>query len=125
MPGRKERIRLRKPTLDIRNNSLVRYSFKRILEREFDIFFHDEDIKNLELAKDCIEIYETEQEFFETTGWERDNPECASLKYLMEERVCRIINGEIWYFSGIRFADGLKNMMGPNCEENATVLRPG
>lgn len=93
-------------TIDIKTNSLVRYSFKRLLEREFDISITEDDIERLELAKNSIEIYETEQEFFEKTGWKWDNPEAAEFQYLQRERICRRINGKVWYFSRIRYADG-------------------
>ena len=39
------------PTIEIRDNSLIRYSFKRMLEREFDISIPEDDIGRLELAK--------------------------------------------------------------------------
>lgn len=98
------------PVIDIRENSLVRYGFKILLRREFDICIHEDDIEKLELAKACIEIYETEQEFFEKTGWKKDNPEIADFQYLQEEHICRMIDGKVWYFSGIRYADGLKKL---------------
>lgn len=67
-------------------------------------------MEKLELAKNCIEIYESEQEFYEYTNWKKDNPEIANFAYLKEERICRQIDGKIWYFSGIRYADGLKKL---------------
>ena len=102
------------PAVEIKENSLVRYGFKRLLEREFDLYLHEDDVEKLELAKSCIEIYESEQEFFEHTGWKKDNPEIADFTYLIEERICRMIDGKIWYFSGIRYADGLKKLAQPN-----------
>lgn len=94
------------PTIDIRENSLVRYSFKRLLEREFHLSIHEDDIKKLERAKSSIVIYETEQEFFEKTGWKRDNPESADFQYLQKEHICRKIQGKVWYFSRIQYEDG-------------------
>lgn len=99
------------PTIDIRDNSLVRYGFRYLLEREFDLYVHEDDIEKLELAKTCIEIYETEQEFFDKTGWKRDNPEISEFQYLQNERICRMVNGKVWYFSRIRYADGIKKIM--------------
>lgn len=104
------------PTIEIRDNSLIRYSFKRMLEREFDISIPEDDICRLELAKSCIEIYETEQEFYEKTGWKRDNPENAGFPYLNEQRICRKINGRLWYFSNIRYEDGLKEIVRQKCD---------
>lgn len=110
------------PTIEIRENSLIRYSFKRMLEREFDVSIPEDDIHLLELAKSCIEIYETEQEFYEKTGWKRDNPESYEFPYLIEQRICRKISGKIWYFSAIRYEDGLKEMMQSKCDKNAMEL---
>lgn len=102
------------PAINIRENSLVRYGFKHILEQEFDIYLHEDDMEKLELARDCIEIYESEQEFFDKTGWKKDNPEFADFQYLQDEHICRMVDGKVWYFSGIRYADGLKQMMQSN-----------
>lgn len=97
-------------TINIRENSLIRYGFRYLLEREFDIYIHNDDMEKLELAKNCIEVYETEQEFLDKTGWKRDNPEISEFQYLQNERICRMVDGRVWYFSGIRYADGLKKM---------------
>ena len=32
------------------------------------------------LAKQCVEIYDTPEEFYEKTNWDRDNPEQSSIK---------------------------------------------
>lgn len=98
------------PIIDIEGNSLVRYGFRYLLEHEFGLYVHEDDVEKLELAKACIEIYETEQEFFDRTGWKRDNPEISEFQYLQEERICRMVDGKVWYFSGIRYADGLKKL---------------
>ncbi len=110
------------PTIEIRENSLIRYSFKRMLEREFDLSIPEDDVSRLELAKSCIEIYETEQEFYEKTGWKRDNPEAAGFPYLKEQRICRKIEGKIWYFSELRYEEGVKEMMQPKCDQNTIEL---
>lgn len=102
------------PVIDIRGNSLVRYGFKYLLECEFDLYLNDDDVERLELARSCIEVYETEQEFYNKTGWKRDNPEISDFQYLEEERICRRVDGKIWYFSGIRYSDGLKKLMQSN-----------
>lgn len=102
------------PVIDIKENSLVRYGFRYLLEHEFDLYLHEDDVERLELARNCIEIYETEQEFFDKTGWKKDNPEISDFHYLQEERICRLIDGKIWYFSGIQYADGLKKLAQSN-----------
>lgn len=89
---------------------MVRYGFRYLLEQEFGLNVHEDDIEKLELAKACLEIYETEQEFFDRTGWKRDNPEISEFQYLQEERICRMVDGKVWYFSRIRYADGLKRL---------------
>lgn len=102
------------PEINIRDNSLVRYGFKRLMEKEFDLSLKEDDIEALELARNCIEVYETEKEFLEHTGWQRDNPEIVDFQYLQNERICRMIHGKVWYFSRIRYADGIKQMMRSN-----------
>lgn len=99
------------PVIDVRENTLVRFGFQCVLEKEFNIYIWADDLEKLELARDCIEIYENEQEFFDQTGWQRDNPESSDFQYLLSEQICRMIDGKVWYFSGIRYADGLKMMM--------------
>lgn len=101
-------------TIDLRENSLVRYGFQCLLEKEFGIFLREDEIAKLELARDSIEIYDTVQEFYEKTGWKKDNPEIADLAYLQQERICRLLDGKVWYFSSIRYADGLKGLMQQN-----------
>ena len=41
--------------------------------------------------------------FYEETGWERDNPECADKKYLKNNRICQEIGNEVWYFSQFKW----------------------
>lgn len=50
----------------------------------------------------------TPEEFYEKTNWDRDNPEQSSFQYLEENKICRRIQGKIWYFSRIRWEEGLK-----------------
>lgn len=51
------------------------------------------------------------EEFYKATGWKRDNPELANLEYLLQHRILVEIQGKMWYFSRIRYDDGLKKLM--------------
>lgn len=92
---------------EIRNNSLVRYGFKVLLAQEFGLRLGEDETDKLLLARDCIEVYASVEEFLERTGWGRDNPEACSGDYLQENRICRKVNGEYWYFSRIRYEAGI------------------
>ena len=87
----------------IKENSMVRYGFKILLMREFDIHINETDVDRLIAAAGCIEIYDSIEEFQEKSGWEKDNPELCAKEYLLENRICRYIQGKMWYFSRIRF----------------------
>lgn len=89
--------------LDIIDNSLVRYSFLRVIRYEFGIYISDDDIENARCVQDCIQIFDTWEDFYETTGWKRDNPEFADKKYLMDQRICREIGNRVWFFSRLKW----------------------
>lgn len=91
-------------------NNLLKYSFIRLLDLEFGIQVKETDIEKLELANACVEIYPSLEEFYNKTNWDKDNPEHCNLTYLQENKICRQIQGKIWYFSRIRWEEGLKNM---------------
>ena len=86
-------------------NSLVKYGFLKILELEFGIYLKEQE------AEKCIEIYDSVEEFYKATGWKRDNPESANLEYLLQHRILVEIQGKMWYFSRIRYDDGLKELV--------------
>ena len=75
----------------IKENSMVRYGFKILLMREFDIHINETDVGRLIAAAGCIEIYDSIEEFLNKSGWKKDNPELC------------YIQGKVWYFSRIRF----------------------
>lgn len=87
---------------------LVKYTFLELLEREFGIQLKEDEAEKIELAKKSIEIYDSVEEFYEATGWQRDNPEESGREYLLEHRILTKIQGKLWYFSRIRYEDGLK-----------------
>ena len=95
--------------LDIIDNSLVRYSFLRVIRYEFGIFIADDDIEKAICALNCIQIFGNWEEFYEATGWKRDNPECANKEYLTKQRICCEIGGRIWYFSRIMWDGSFSN----------------
>lgn len=72
---------------------------KEILKTEFLV---PEDIleqKGIGQVAAALEIYGNMEEFLEGTGWGRDNPECCSVEYLTDNRICRLIDGNLLYFS--------------------------
>ena len=87
---------------------LVKYTFLELLEREFGIQLKEDEAEKIELAKKSIEIYDSVEEFYEATGWQRDNPEESGREDLLEHRILAKIQGKLWYFSRIRYEDGLK-----------------
>lgn len=96
--------------LDIQNNTLVRHSLLGFLEMEFGVSIKEVEMEKIELARKCIEVYESPEEFFEKTGWAKDNPEISDFQYLLDNRICRWIEGKIWYFSRIQFEEGEKRL---------------
>ena len=87
----------------IKENSMVRYGFKILLMREFDIHITENDYNRLIAAAGCIEIYDSMEEFLEKSGWKRDNPELGEKSYLLDNHICRYIQGKVWYFSRLRY----------------------
>lgn len=90
---------------DVVNNSLVRYSFLRIVRNEFGVYIADDDIENTRRAQDCIQIFDTWEDFYKTTGWKRDNPECADKEYLENQKICCEIGNRVWCFSRLKWED--------------------
>ena len=96
-------------------NSLVKYGFIKILELEYGIYLKEHETEKIEHAETCIEDYDSVEDFYKATGWHRDNPEEANLEYLLKHRVLVEIQGKMWYFSRIRYQDGLKKLMKQDC----------
>lgn len=78
---------------------------KLLLEREFLIYTGSFEEAEYAKARRAIFVYENADEFFEATGWERNNPELRTEDYLTENRVCRWWNGRFIYFSRILWED--------------------
>lgn len=61
----------------IKDNSMVRYGFKILLMREFDIHINETDVSRLIKAAGCIEIYDSLEEFLEKSSWKKIIQSCA------------------------------------------------
>lgn len=92
------------------DNALVKCTFLELLEREFGIQIKEQETGKIELAKQSIEIYESVEDFYEATGWQLDNPEESGREYLIGHQILAEIQGKLWYFSRIRYEDGLKKL---------------
>ena len=46
--------------------------------KEFDLHIKESEEEKIALAKQCVEIYDTPEEFYEKTNWDKDNPEQSS-----------------------------------------------
>ena len=46
-------------------NALVKYTFLKLLLREFGIYVRETEVEKADLAKQCVEIYATPEEFYE------------------------------------------------------------
>ena len=88
---------------ELSESALGRSVFAKIMEVEFGIKLHPDDRKQVREAFRCVQIFDSWQEFYEKTGWGRDNPETDSKEYLTENRICRIIGRRIWYFSRLEW----------------------
>ncbi len=94
---------------------LVKYTFLELLDREFGIRLREDEADRIELAKQSIEIYDSVEEFYEATGWQRDNPGESGREYLLKHRILAEIQEKLWYFSRIRYEDGLKKAGKSHC----------
>lgn len=109
--------------MDIQNNTILRYGFLKLMRTEFHLYIREDDIERVLLAQKCIHIYETPEEFLQKSGWRNDNPECSEFSYLERNRICRKIQGKIWYFSRIQYEEEEKKLdpeKRHNCDTNET-----
>ena len=72
--------------MNMEENALIKYTFLRLLLKEFDIHIKETEEEKIALAKQCVEIYDTPEEFYEKTKWDKDNPEQSSFQYLEENK---------------------------------------
>ena len=72
--------------MNMEENALIKYTFLRLLLKEFDIHIKETEEEKIALAKQCVEIYDTPEEFYEKTKWDKDNPEQSSFCLLYTSR---------------------------------------
>ena len=70
-----------------------------LLRREFMIKETAWDCDRLAWARASIQVYDSVEDFWQQTGWKRDNPECCTEEYLTGNRICRWVDGKLVYFS--------------------------
>lgn len=58
--------------MNMEKNALVKYTFLKLLLREFGIYIRETEVEKADLAKQCVEIYDTPEEFYEKTNWDKD-----------------------------------------------------
>lgn len=101
-------------------NALVRYAFLRLVQREFGVYIDNDDLLSARILLDSIEVYDSWQDFYASTSWEKDNPEIAAADYLTEQKICREIGGHIWYLSRIKWEENAKRQQ---CDTDGNVLQ--
>ena len=57
--------------MNMEKNALVKYTFLKLLLREFGIYIRETEVEKADLAKQCVEIYDTPEEFYEKTNWDK------------------------------------------------------
>lgn len=88
---------------DILDYAFGRYAFAALLEKEFHIHINPDDREQAKEALHCLQMFDGWQDFYEATGWERDNPQESTVRYLTENRICRIVGQQVWYFSRLEW----------------------
>lgn len=91
------------------NGDRLGFSWVKIREILKTEFLIPEDLleqRGLERAAAALEAYDSMEEFLDKTGWGRDNPECSSEKYLTGNRICRWVDGNLFYFSRLVWENG-------------------
>jgi hypothetical protein len=79
---------------------------RRLLEKEFLVQIVNWEKEDIDRAGSALRSFESMEMFFEESGWDRDNPELRSEAYLIENRICRWINGRFLYFSRLLWEAG-------------------
>lgn len=79
---------------------------REILKTEFLIPENILELRSIEHVAAALKVYGSIEEFLERTGWGRDNPECSSEEYLIGNRICRWVDGKLFYFSRLVWENG-------------------
>lgn len=77
--------------------------FVNFMKAEFDVDIDYTDRAAVLRAAQALVPYEGVEEFLMFTGWDKDNPECCSEEYLVENRICRWLDGKFVYFSRLKW----------------------
>ena len=85
---------------------LTENGLRYILKTEFGVTDEEWEMRKAECALEFLEVYDSVEDFLETTGWGKDNPELQSEGYLIENRICRWIEGKFYYFSRLLWETG-------------------
>ena len=99
------------------NGDKLRFSWERIKEILKTEFLIPEDMleqKGIEQAAAALEVYGSVDEFLESTGWGRDNPEYSSEEYLTDNQICRWVDGNLLYFSRLAWEKQESSYRGDN-----------
>ena len=67
-----------------------------LLEHEFMIKETDWDCDRLTWARASIQVYDSVEDFWQQTGWQRDNPKSCTEEYLTSNRICRWETGVLF-----------------------------
>ena len=78
---------------------IICLGFANIMKAEFDVDIDYTDRAAVLRAAQALVPYEGVEGFLMFTGWDKDNPECCSEEYLVENRICRWLDGKFVYFS--------------------------
>ena len=81
-----------------------------MLLREFGIYVRETEVEKADLAKQCVEIYDTPEEFYEKTNWDKRQSRAEQFPVFGGESNLPENPGKIWYFSRIRWEEGLKKL---------------
>ena len=85
--------------LMINENPVIRLRFTADMKKEFDMDIDYADRSAVLRAANALIPYESVDAFLLDTEWDKDNPECSSEGYLVENRICSWIDGKFVYFS--------------------------
>ena len=85
--------------LMIYENPVIRLGFTAVMKKEFDLDIDYTDRNAVLRVANALIPYESVDAFLLDTEWDKDNPECSSEEYLVENRICRWIDGKFVYFS--------------------------
>lgn len=87
----------------IYESPVIRLGFSTVMKKEFDVDIDYTDRAAVLRTAQALVPYEGVEEFLMFTGWDKDNPECCSEEYLVENRICRWLAGKFVYFSRLKW----------------------